>query len=339
MPDYLYTATTRGGIATTARIEAASLAQARSELERQGLTAIVFHTDPAAGDTFKARDFGISAADELRSRRGGGFVSTLWMALRNNAPLLLVLAWWNLQSVRGPRPFDWWDWLGFGLTIAWWLYFLFRAIPGVLFRQMIEAGSWARWAQMQRLCALLRRTSGTLKKQPHLLDYYDAHAMIGLGQVDAGIAQFARWDQQVDPATFVGLLGSLQQAARRFDDALVSSRRLTLVNPDNAMPWADLGTLLARLGHGDAASDALRQARQRELTSLVEMFVVYAEAIVLLDSGEFAKAATGFSQTLERVSSTGNASMMKLLAANMQGYLAVAAMRLGAAHAEREALR
>src|SRR5512147_58370 len=191
MAEYLYTARTQAGDELTDRIEAESAAAAREQLQAQGLRDVIVHTDD-----FAARMYGANLVDRphdldpsllIEAQKQGGIANLLFGILKGNALLLMPLLAWNGYSVYS-GALDGSDWLGFSLTGLLVLTILWFAIPAMLFESLQQAQLWARWQDAERWIALLRRFRQGASLAPHMLDFYQAKNLIGMGRVDEGIA-------------------------------------------------------------------------------------------------------------------------------------------------------
>lgn len=329
MKSYLYTAVEYDGSRRAGRILAANIAAARAQLEKEGRRDIVFESEDF-GDYPVAE--GVDPALELEARRTSGLWPVVWMALKGNAGVLAPLLAWNAWSLYEGRPFSWVDGLGFGSTIALAVFLAWALTPALLFQRLLEAVVWGRWRDVQRMRRWLSRVRGLAPLPPHMLDYWEAKALIGLGRTREGLRLFERWtrDAAVPEALAVGLMGSLHDSARDFERALACQRRVVELNPDNAQSWVDVAQTCARYGlDADEAGRAVDEALRREQTPLVAAVLDHVRGIIALDKGDAAAALVHFERAMHGVRKSGGSESLKSIVADVQGFSAVAAMRLG----------
>lgn len=336
MASFLYQAVGADGAAAHGRVEADDIAAARAELETRGLSDILFHTDALDAAAYAAifEDLGgvaISPQDELAARRRGrGY---LWLAvLKANALPVAALALWNAVSIAGGRPFGWADWTGFVVTALWLALVLFGMLPALIFDRLLHASAWARWADLRRHVAWLRRLPAAAKIATHQLDNYEAKALIGLGRHAEGYALYRRHehDPKLPRATYLSQLAALHEGARDYDGAEAVFRELCATAPGAAQPLIELGTLLARRGHRiDEATSLLDAADALEQTALARAFSGVARAIIAIDQRRAAAAVGLVTDAMEALRTAGSNPLVDGMRAVMQGFLAIAAMTAG----------
>src|SRR5688572_18640723 len=147
MPSYLYSARDRSGQAVTNRIEAESIAAARQELAAQDLADITWHTDDLAeAVTAEARNeipaslrTSLSCKAELESRRVGTFWGSMWFGWKREWKYWLPLLLWIVITVFHGPPFTEIGWLGFILTAAFIVIFVWFRIPSIGYDQLLKA--------------------------------------------------------------------------------------------------------------------------------------------------------------------------------------------------------
>ena len=342
MAKYLYTARTQTGDDLADSIEAESSAAAREQLQAQGLREIVVHTDD-----FAARMFGtnlvkprgdLDPALLIQMQKQGGVANLLLGILKGNALLLLPLLAWNGYSIYS-GPLDPIDWLGFLLTALLALMILWFAIPALLFESVLQAQLWARWEDAVLRVNLLRLFRQGARIAPHMLDYYQAKNLIGLGRVDEGMTLFERHRgrEGVPDMLWLSLQASLLDEAKRRDEAGELMRQLTEAMPDSAQVWLDLALNQALHGDLDRAKHAVDSAAQRELNPIMEGVVPFVRGEIALREGRCDEAASLYGQSLLALSPYLTQTALRQLFIAIEARYAVALARCGKLDAARQA--
>ena len=333
---YLFTARTKGK-QTPGSIYAADMAAARATLEAEGYEGVEF-LDEGSDEASQKASFATLPAQEIdpaqmaRARKVSGVGATLLFSLRGNAPILVPLLAWNAWSLVQGAPFDWGDWLGFGLTVLVLGEVLRLMIPGILFQKLLRAQVYARWREAERIVRWMRRYPFGAALSPFMHDFYDAKVLIGLGNTDEAFELYAKWrgHPDVPPASFLALHSSLLDQARRFPEKIAGLHQVAALEPDSAQAWIELALTYARANLGIAAARAAAaEAAQREMSVLFKAGLEHACGIIALDSGMPDAALVHFASAAERYSAGGGSPLLVLAHAGVQAFVAIALVRLG----------
>lgn len=324
---FLYEATGSDGRRVAARVEAASTAEARAKLEREGHIDILFHTDEFDGDD-PLRDLGIDVRgeDEVAARRGGG----LWgPMLRAHAKTLGPLLAWNILSFVGDRPFGWGDWLGFVLTALYAAFLAVLVVPAYLFNGILAAQLWGRWRESLRLHAVLQRWP-LLATPKHQFALFAAKAHAALGERERAFAIIDRWRDAIPEHTWLAYRQSVHYLLREHDEMFAAIDRMAELLPDSALPQVELAMQTARFGRDPArAHAALARIDTLEKTPLVSAGALYARGLLALRGGDARAALALLLETHEAVRAVGENPQMRGWLAEVQAYTAAAMMLLG----------
>lgn len=343
MPEYLFTARTPGGNELKSRIDAESAAEARAQLQALRLLDVIVHTDD-----FAARMYGaniVNRPDDLdpallieAQKRGGGTASLLLGILKGNALFLVPLLAWNGYSIyRGALAWD--DWLGLALTGLLALMLLWLAIPAVLFESLLQAQLWGRWKDAERRVALLRRFRQGANLAPHMLDFYQAKNLIGMGNEKEGLALFERQRgrEGVPDMLWLSLQASLLDEAKRRDEAGKLMRQLTEAMPDSAQVWLDLALNQALYGDLGHARHALDEAEQRVLSPIMAGVVPFVHGEIALREGRYDESVNMCARSLMDLSPYLKQTALRALFIAIEARYAVALARCGRIDTARQA--
>jgi tetratricopeptide (TPR) repeat protein len=342
MAEYLFTANTQSGKELADRIEAESASAARTQLEAMGLHNIVVHTDD-----FAARMYGRNLVDPMveldpalliRMQKQGGKKNLLLEIIKGNGWLLLVLLGWNAYSLYGGE-LGMYDWIGFGATALLLLVIIVFSVPALLFESILQAQLWARWDDAMRSTSLLRIFGRSVRIGPHMLDYYQAKSLIGLGQEEEGMALFARHRGRanVPEMLWLSLHASLLDEAKRRDEAGEIMRQLTVQMPDSAQVWLDLALNRALYGDLETAKQAIAEAELRELSPIMACVVPFVRGEIALREGRCEEAVTQFSEVVLGLSPYLSQTALHPLFIGIEARYAVALARCGKLEAARQA--
>jgi tetratricopeptide (TPR) repeat protein len=342
MAEYLYTARTQAGDELADKIDAESAVAAREQLQAQGLRDVVVHTDD-----FAARMYGtnlvrpqgdLDPAMLIQMQKQGGVANLLLGILKGNALFLLPLLAWNGYSLYS-GTFDFIDWVGFFLTALLVLMILWFAIPTLLFESVLQAQLWARWEDAVRRVNLLRIFRQGARIAPHMLDYYQAKNLIGLGHEDEGMALFERHRgrEGVPDMLWLSLQASLLDEAKRRDEAGELMRQLTVAMPDSAQVWLDLALNQALYGDLDTAKHAVDAAEQRELSPVMEGVVPFVRSEIALREGRYDEAANLCGESLIALSPYLTQTALRPMFVAIEARYAVSLAHCGKLDAARQA--
>ncbi|MDD3608972.1 MAG: hypothetical protein PHI49_04345 [Halothiobacillaceae bacterium] len=308
MGQYLYSAKDGTGRETRGFVEATGASEALQQLKAQGLRDITLHTDELMSafeqDALPGLQGMLDPGALIDGQQDGGF-SGLWRGLfKGVLPILIPLLLWNAWSLSGDA-LAWYDWLGLVLTGLYLLFTFWVALPGVLFESLLRAQLWGRWEDALRWVGYLRRIGrlSPLVPAPHVLDFYTAKSLIGLGRKDEGLNLFRRHlDEGVLPQEpLLSLLADLLDEARLREEAGNTMRRVTELMPDSAQGWLDLALNRALHGGIEEAEQALGRASCCPMTPLLSAVTPYVQGELASRTGECAKAAERYAQALRQL--------------------------------------
>ena len=335
MISFLYTAQSRTGRRLAGRILAAEQAAARAQLESEGLRDIVFEQEQwdakAHGVMFKSLpNLEVTPDEEVRIRHGGNR-SAAWLMLRSHSWALLPLLAWSSWAVFRGRPFDSLDYAGFTLTLGYVAWIAWLSAPVLLYNRLLHAQVWARWDEALKLSRWLRVFHGRAKLAPHAFDYYDAKSLIGKGEIQRGLAQFARWESrsQMPPVMFAGLMAALRHTARDYSGAIKWHRIALELEPNSAQTLVDLALALLRHGDPREAAPLIERAERLEQRPFVRIAMKYASGLLHAFQGRDVEAVSVFSDVALEIAAASGTALGLEWQAEVQGFCAISLARLG----------
>lgn len=309
MPDYLFTARNPERESVTDRITAASVDGARYALETRRYTEIVFHTDDSSLRTDAAlqkeldpnsESIPLEPELELESRRSGGLLAGIWFAWKVNAVFWLPLAVWDICAWFGSRPFGWGDWLGFGLSGFFLVYFVVLVIPGTLYQALLRASVLNRLPETRLWAGVLRRlrllNGGTIPRLD--LDVRLACVLARNGRAEEGRTLLAPYTAAAETdAMTAGRLAGFHVCADEHERAHELRCRAVELSQGGMAETIDHAFGLVRhLRRPVEAKESLARIADKELVELARIFVTYTEGLIALEEQRHAEAAVALEQ-------------------------------------------
>jgi len=332
MLDFLLTGTDLNGKRDTHRLQARDSQEAYQQLESQGFTDIVLHTDDAeaaAGPMTVFDDGHITPRDIVEVRLKSRFESR-WYFLKKMVrsrwwlwlSLIVVGLMWQHDSLASISVFV-------GLVAACVLVFqLLNTDQFDQFDEMIDSFFWARWNDVLHRVESLQGTVSDFN-----LDVFKAGALAGLGRFDEGLEVFENWEDSDDVPhwMYVARKSEFYTAAGMPDEALRCMAQAYEEDPENPTVMIDYSIALSRAGEQTELAGRLIQSAERmHLSDILAMILPMAKGLWLTTIGSSHAAIEEFERLRENLwpMAKANPAFPLLLDLN-QAYLAVALLQLG----------
>lgn len=287
MAQLLYSAKDREGKPVQGFVEAASVLQARQQLQAQGLTDVVLHQDTTVStDPRSLAGLGPEQQRELAR------LSLATIGQPGLAPLLrhvaganrwwiafdLGLMAWGIATANG--------WLMAGGAVLALLPFAMAAWQyrhGDRYNALLKAFALGDWKQVRALAQKLREVSGGVQNMEFDLDLRLAAVRARAGQLSEALADVEPWRARVaTPGTFENRVAAIHAAAgdrAGFVRLMAESHAKAPQEPARAL---DHALAEARFGDAAVAARLLGEVDPTLLPPHAQAFVAWARGLVQL---------------------------------------------------------
>jgi tetratricopeptide (TPR) repeat protein len=314
MTNYVWSATDKSGFKVIKEVEAATAEDSKFVLLSQGYSNLELKQDEVgsvalAGFTKRENQLGaqikVSAEERLKHRDNP--TATYWDALRKGIGqsylLILGLVFFTVYSgVRGQ-----WKYCLLYLAglLVWLVFIVFLSLQSIYYRKLIQASDWSEWRRVLSLVAFLKILGRfrAVKIPSSELTRYRAKALIGLGDLPAGLAEFKQCEGRPDcPGWLYKLfLGGLHDTAKLHDKAIEYNLASLAENPTSTA-WLDLANRYARHKRDPIkARGALAEAEKSPLTDIAKPFHLRCRGIIAYLEGDHAAAKSCLEAAIELV--------------------------------------
>lgn len=321
----------------TDRVVATSYEEALTTLQKAGYTDInmISSADTAINlnDGNSRNRLELTAAEEQQLQRQPSLLMQLAMLFARNAswwgPLLV---WWAIATAM------------YGYTSKAALIpaillvfhivgFIWSKVPMVLYNRTLEACTWHRWAEAERLMRAIARWKSWFKTPmpEHEIIFRLATAEAGQGRLADGLKRAAvlKNDRSLKPGFYESRLSSVYFAARDFQQVAVAQHASRKLNAGVA-PTVDLATTLARrLGNYKGAELLLAEINSANLSQLERLFYLYCQGIISLHTGRPELAITQLSDAYEITAAYASMPLMQATTTEIRAHLALALCACG----------
>jgi hypothetical protein len=353
MYDFLATATDRNGTRSTHNLVAASAAQAVAQLEADGCTDIVLHTDDAGAvaarmtalesgavtpedmcDRSSLLESGAVSPEELIDLRFlsgcGYFLFSLKKHLRAMGMAFIVpLAFVTWTAIRG-NQLGFLFWIAVAIIAIPFLvpFYLTCFTPARKFDRLMDACAWGRWNAVLELVPHLR---GHVPKFE--LDAREAVALAKMGRVDDGLSRITQHasNAEVPRWMYLGRLAGFYEYIERHDLAIEHYRQAYEDAPDN--PTITLDYAISLMKYETDAQEAellVLSAEQEPLSDMLQLFLPFAYGLRELNNRRYAQAQMFFAEAHRKLTPLGAAQpLFRLVTDNISAYLAIASAKGG----------
>lgn len=288
---FAFSALSPEGKTITDQVTAASAAAARDLLLYQGHRSVVLHEDDIFAKQFQlshqttgskpSRRYDLTPRERIRLARS----RSIW------PPLLLNLrktwTWWGgaLLLILLDRPVSGAVFLGIYVLLMGWLM-----VPLAMYQPLIRAVEGARWDEVLRVAARIRRLSRIMpgKVSEHELAFREAQAHAIAGQLDKALAMMAPFehDRNVERWMYCNWLTVLHGLAGDVQGQIHWSERTVEEAPDNFGGVIDLAILKARKEHDPETARQLRdRAHELPAIDLVSHAIPFCQGLIALEEG------------------------------------------------------
>jgi hypothetical protein len=239
--EYLYEAHDRNGQLVQDSVAAMDVADAKLQLARMGCRDVKVRTSDLIAsrrtDTWDAA----SAARRINAgydTLGRAVLKIFWARKLAWLPGLLVL---SRAMATGREPY-----LGLALLVAGLLYTAHKALPSVLYNQLLWARVHGHYGLGLRYVSLLGHMAGKGRLSPMLLAAERAKMLAGLGRLDEALDEFSLYAGSADQVAYLIQAGAIHDAAGRRDNMIATQRQLLDASGNSQETRIDLAWSLMR---------------------------------------------------------------------------------------------
>ncbi|MFZ6781218.1 hypothetical protein ACO0LD_30655 [Undibacterium sp. Ji83W] len=315
----------------TDRVEASSIEDAYDKLEKQGFRDIrVIDSKETAVNLDNADSrlrLRLSADHALQLQKQSSLAVRLTMLYAHNAGIWgPLLVWWAIaNAMRGSQSVA--ALIPVMLFVAHLIWFIWATTPLVLYDRALDAGTWRRWADMERTMRFIARWKSWFKTPfpEHEIIFRLATAEAGQGRLEAALARAAvlKNDQTLAPGFYEGRLASVYFAAGKFQEVAITQQAARKINP-GAANTVDLAvTLVRRLDNTKGAALLMAEIEDAKLSDLQQVIVLYCQGLIRLKNDEAKEALDLLTRAMELSKDFGSPSM-KYFVVEIQAHLALA---------------
>ena len=314
MTHYVWSATDKSGKRVIREIEAATVEDAKYVLLSQGCSNLELKMDEVvsaalAGFPKRENSFGaeIKVTAEERLKHRDNPTVTYWDALRKGIgrSYLGFLALIFFAVYSGFRR-EWGYFLLYTVALLAWLAFvLFVGLQSVYHRKLIKAVDWSQWRKVLSLVAALKIIGRfrPVKVPSSELTRYRAKALVGLGNLQEGLAEFKQCQGRPDcPSWLYKLfLGSLYTSAKQYDKA-IEYNLASIAEKPTSTAWLELANRYARYKRDPVkARAAMAEAEKSPLSDIAKPFHIRSRGIIAYLEGDYAAAKRDLETDIELV--------------------------------------
>ena len=237
--EFLFEAHDADGKLVQDSVVATDVADANGQLARMGLRDIAVRGSELHGLRRDANWDSTCAARRINAGYHALPVAVLkiyaarWMAW---APGAALTAW---QYASGTAPY-----LGLALLVTGLLHTSLKALPTVLYNQLLWARVHGRYGLGLRYVGMLAGLPSPVS--PMNIAAERAKMLAGLGHCDEALADFAVYDRQDNRVAYLTQVAAIYDAAGRRDDHIATQRQLLVASGNSKEIRVDLAWSLMR---------------------------------------------------------------------------------------------
>lgn len=322
--EFLFAANDPEGNPVSDTVVASDAADAKSQLARMGYRDVRMQT----GDLvhFKAPEhFDASVAAVMMEIHSDSLAVAVLKIYRARwidfLPGVLVLGW-ALWSGRSP----WW---GLGLLVAGMIWTTYKALPTVLYTQVLWARVQCKYERGLRYVAWLRMLSKTNETLAVACGAERSNMIAGLGRLDEALALFAPYADRVAHVTYLTHVAAIYESAGR-RDAMIDVQRQQLAARGNCKEMCiDLAFSLVRYTeHYDEARTLVAQIHPSQCADLPASGLRVVRALLDQADGRHAEALSAL-QAEHAVMSRYTSPLMVAMSTELRAYIALSVKALG----------
>ncbi|MFZ6721675.1 hypothetical protein [Undibacterium sp. Ji49W] len=332
-----FTAKNNSQTVVTDRVVAATYEEALATLQKAGYTDINMISNAATAinlnDDNSRNRLELTAAEEQQLQRQPSLLMQLAMLFARNAswwgPLLVLwaiaTAMYGYASTAAIIPA--------ALLLLHLLGFIWSKVPMILYNRTLEACTWNRWAEAERIMRALARWKSWFKIAipEHEIIFRLATAEAGQGRLADGLKRAAvlKHDASLKPGFYESRLSSVYFAARDFQQVALVQHTSRKLNPGVA-PSIDLATTLARhLNNFKAAELLLADIDKATLSQLERLFFFICQGVISLNTGRPELAITQLNEAYEITAAYASMPLMQANVTEIRAHLALALCACG----------
>lgn len=220
------------------------------------------------------------------------------------------------------------------VVVGYLLWFTKQVLPMVMYNQALEASAWCRWREVEQWMRRLQRWKNSFKIPfpDHELLFRLATAEAGQGRLAEALHRVAHLetDSSLIPGFYHCRLASLFLVNRDFQQALDCQRKAFAINPSSTNTISLAHTLAQRFADYSTAQALLDELNDKKLSLMEKLFACYVRGIIALETGHPNQTC----QYLQKVFSLGDnfgLPLMQGMLLEVHAYYALALVAMGKA--------
>jgi hypothetical protein len=339
---FVFMATDANGKRRYVEASGDSVSAARYRLEVQGFTQIeivkdgmnaqidaVLPTDAWEGMTLQEK---IEFQRKCEGPEANRFL--LWQFLKTDGLVMAGLALWVWFAAQSNRPWGRSSIVAYVCAVGFVVLMIRIRIPGRLYNRLLEARTWHRWDEVERIVARLRSVrwfTGSMVPEYELL-FSEARMLAGRGDLPAALGKVhpLESDPSFAPALYYGLLGSVYDCANDSAGRVAASEKALALDPKSPTARIDLAFPLAlHLRDRERARAVLQELDPADLVPMARPYLDLICGVMALDDGKNLEAESFLRNAAEAWKAFEGNPLAKSLSWLIGGYHAVALRRLG----------
>lgn len=303
MPNYVWTAKNKFGQTVVKEINASTASEAQAILLADGFSELKLREEEVmdvarAGFSDRPKFFGeeIKITAEQRLKAQDNPTVTLGDVLRqgftqSKGLIFLVILPFAYEIYRG----NYVSAILLVCALLLWLVFLICiGLPSIYYKELILAADWYRWEKVLSLVETLKLIGrfGFIKVPATELTRYRAKALVGMGRLQDGLAEYQQCEGRPDCPSWLYKLfiSGLYTLAKQYDKALEFNLKAIEENP-SPTAWADLSYRYARCKRNpQKAREAMAEADKSPMPEIAKPFRIRCMGVIAYLEGDYAAA-------------------------------------------------
>lgn len=286
MPKLLYSATGADGKPTEGFVDAATVQDARGQLEARGLTQVVMYSAPGyAIDESEVFGLGDRELRELAKLRLAvmarpGLVPALLEMVRRQAIWLGLGVAVALYGASADKPV--WTWVGIGAVALPFAVMLWQWRHVGRHDQMLKAFALGQWAEVRRLSKLLLARRANTPSMNFEFVLRQAYCDVRERTLQKALARVQPWREKLagEPGLFEMRIATLHHAAGDWPGFIAMHEASLVPLPGDPSRTLDLALAHARHGDVDRAAELFASIDKSLLPPWGTGFVHWTEGLI-----------------------------------------------------------
>lgn len=316
--EFLYEAQSADGHRAQDSVAALDVADAKAQLTRMGFRDIQIRTDGLSAASRHDHWDADSAARMINAGYDTLAVAVLkifWAHKLAWLPGVGVLGW---ALSTGRKPY-----VGLALLVAGLLYGVVKALPSVLYNQLLWARVHGHYGLGLRYVSLLRMFGAKSGISMFNLAAEHAKMLAGLGRLDQALDEFSLWSDDEDQIAYLTQSGAIHDAAGRRDNMISLQRQLLETSGNSQEARIDLAWSLVRYtGSHDEARALVAGLHPSNCAELYGAGLRVVHALLEQAAGRHRQAIVGLRKEHDFFARYSN-PLMAGIRAELCGYIAL----------------